>query len=175
MSENIDPLKELEAMKAVAVALTGLDTASIRRVLGWAADHFGMAAVAPTRPAAAGGPETDAAANGGGTSNFSDLADLFAQASPSTEAHQALVGAYWVQYMENADSVDSQSVNTKLKHIGHGIGNITRAFENLKKTKPQLVVQMRKAGQTQQARKTYKVTSAGKDFVENLLNAGGTK
>jgi hypothetical protein len=109
-----------------------------------------MIPIAPSQNPAARDTCTDDAPGDGGTPNYSDLADLFAAASPSTEAHQALVAAYWMQFMESAESVDSQAVNTKLKHIGYGIGNITRAFENLKKTKPQLVVQMRKGGQTQQ-------------------------
>jgi len=48
---------------------------------------------------------------------------------------------------------------TSLKHLGHGFGNITRAFENLKAMKPALIVQTRRDGSSPQARKKFKVTS----------------
>jgi DNA-binding PadR family transcriptional regulator len=37
--------------------------------------------------------------------------------------------------------------------------------------KPQLVVQLKKSGSTQQARKQYKVTEAGKAAVQRMLQA----
>jgi hypothetical protein len=175
MTELADMKKELEAMKTVGEALGNLEKSSVLRVLRWASDHFGALSLPPklNKRDEVSDAEDDDTSNG--IPNFGDVAELFAAACPTTEAHMALVVAYWVQYLEGNDSIDSQIVNKKLKNIGYGVGNITRAFESLKKTKPQLVVQLRKSGQTQQARKTFKVTAAGKKFVEDLLMNGSNK
>jgi hypothetical protein len=69
--------------------------------------------------------------------------------------------------------VEAQAVNTRLKDLGHGVGNITRAFEALKDEKPALIVQTKKEGSTQQARKKFRVTAEGKKKVEGMLKAEG--
>ena len=74
--------------------------------------------------------------------------------------------------MQGEADFDAQSVNTKLKHLGHGVGNITQALDVLKDRRPQLIVQLRKSGTTKQARKKYKVTTAGKSAVEAMLANG---
>jgi hypothetical protein len=75
--------------------------------------------------------------------------------------------------IENPQEQDfeAQRVNTLLKHLGLGVGNITRSLESLKSRKPQHVVQLRKSGTARQARKRYKVTAAGRDFVRELTSA----
>jgi hypothetical protein len=82
---------------------------------------------------------------------------------------KALVGAYWMQFKEGVNDVDAMTVNTRLKHLGHGVGNITRAFEALKAERPSPIVQTRKEGNTKQARKKFKVTNEGKKRVEGML------
>jgi len=59
-----------------------------------------------------------------------------------------------------------------LKNLGHPIANITSAFNNLKARKPATVMQLKKAGTTKQARKTYKLTLAGKSAVEAMVHQG---
>ena len=56
--------------------------------------------------------------------------------------------------------------------FGAPIAHVTRALESLKGRKPQHVVQLRKSGSSRQARKRYKVTAAGKEFVRELIRAG---
>jgi DNA-binding PadR family transcriptional regulator len=56
-----------------------------------------------------------------------------------------------------------------MKHLGHGVKNITSALSSLMNEKPQRVVQLKKSGSTKQARKQYKVTEAGKNAVRRML------
>jgi DNA-binding PadR family transcriptional regulator len=50
------------------------------------------------------------------------------------------------------------------------VSNITRARDGLKARQPQLVIQVQKSGKSKQARKRYKVTSAGKTEVRRMLS-----
>jgi hypothetical protein len=54
--------------------------------------------------------------------------------------------------------------------MGHGIGNITDAFNAAKEQKPALVMQTQKSGASKQARKRYKLTLMGIRRVESRLN-----
>jgi hypothetical protein len=98
-----------------------------------------------------------------------DLPTTFAAASPENDTDRALVGAYWFQVIKGQADIDSQEVNSELKHLGHGVGNITRAFDHLMAAKPQLVIQTRKSGKAKQARKKYRVTEAGIARVNQLM------
>jgi hypothetical protein len=158
---------ELKAMAEIEGALKDLSEDERSRVMQWAAARFGGVAVAR---AESGAKAPVVAASGNG---YSTLAELYDAASPTTEAHSALVVSYWFQYLQGAADVESQAINTELKHLGHGVGNITRAFSALKSHKPALIIQTRKEGTTQQARKRYKVTGEGKKAVEKLLAGGG--
>ncbi len=160
------PINEIEAIEIVANALAALDDAAIRRVLRWAADRFGAREVVE-EPAEPG----EEAAPGGGfePGQFEDVADLYAAANPGSDAEKALVVGYWLQFVNEVPEFDSQTANRELKHLGHGVSNITAALTNLKVRKPQLVIQTRKSGTTQQARKKYKVTNAGRHAVEAMI------
>lgn len=166
---------ELGAMVQIEAALKDLQDDERDRVMHWALSRFRI----QTKASSTGGERTDigagvtgtpaSGAQRNGSAEYEDLATFYDAASPSSDAEKALVGAYWIQVREGAADVDAQSVNTQLKHLGHGISNVTRAFEGLKAQKPALVVQLRKDGSTQQARKRFKVTAEGKKAVERML------
>lgn len=164
MAESTDN-PEIRAMATIVGALDSLDEDTQSRVLRWAVDRYRVS-VGLVRTGAAT-PAASAAA----TSNHdhTELAELFAAADPQSDADKALVGAYWTQFVQGETDFDSQSVNTRLKNLGHGVGNITRALDTLKDRRPQLVVQLRKSGTSKQARKKYKVTAAGKSVVEAMI------
>lgn len=168
-----DPRAELRAMEAIAEALEPLTRSGRARVLRWATDHYGSCELPPTTsPAPRSSVTVLARSTGNATSSldaFTDLADLFAAAQPENEMQRALVVAYWKQVRDGEYEIDAQSVNTELKHLGYGSGNITRVFDHLKRTRPQLVVQLRKSGSSQQARKKFKVTIEGQREVERML------
>jgi hypothetical protein len=101
---------------------------------------------------------------------FGSFADLFNAAQPTSNANKALVAGYWLQVYQSQDDFDAQSANKELKNLGEGIGNITIAASSLKSQKPALVIQLKKSGKSQQARKTYKVTVAGIRAVESMIS-----
>jgi hypothetical protein len=161
---------EIDAMGKVLSALTPLDETARSRVIKWAAEKLGMAAPQPDQKKS--GAASSAEPQGGqpaAPSTFRDLADLFDTAGPETDVEKALVAGYWTQVAQSNPSFGSQSLNDDLKQLGHAIGNITRALDNLMAAKPALVQQLRKDGGTKQARKTYRLTAAGTRKVETMI------
>src|SRR5262249_34935494 len=138
----------------------------VSRVLQWAAGSFGasvaLAAAKSTRTKGDGDDNT-------GGQEFDSLAELYAAAQPKTDSDRALVAGYWFQFKEGQEEFAAQTLNTALKNLGHGVSNITNALEALKAQSPALVMQLRKSGSSQQARKKYKLTAAGKKAVELLI------
>lgn len=152
-------------MRAVAEALEPLAPDERGRVLRWAAERFGV----PLPPAAGRRP-----ANGREQMQPGevpeDAGEFYAKAAPQSEPERALIVAYWVQEVRGDGEFEAQAVNTQLKHLGHGVSNITRALDELKGRKPQLVIQTQKSGKSKQARKRYKVTAPGKTEVQRMLS-----
>lgn len=177
----MDPTLELEAMQDVAAGLKKLsgDTDAARRVLQWAASAFlpdGLSAVVTTSNASAQASPSTASSAGtvepGPSSSFSSLPDLYSAVSPASDSSRALVVGYWFQVMQGEQDLDGFQINKELKHLGHGVSNITTALTGLIERKPQLVIQTRKSGNSKQARKRYRLTDAGIKAVERMI-AGG--
>lgn len=158
---------EIRAMGAVSSALEGLDDDGRARVLWWAMSHYKVAPPNARATWAAGNARSENDGRGN-SSAFETFADLFDAANPITEKDKALVAAYWVQICENAGSIQSQALNDHLKHLGHGIGNITEALSQLRDDRPALILQLKKSGSSRQARKTYKLTLEGSKRVEAM-------
>ena len=151
---NTDP--EIEAMTKIQAALNQLpDPEATARVLRWAAARFGTPALGEAEQ-----PED---------TGFSDVSNLFDVADPKTEAERALVVGYWFQEVGGAAAFTGQQVNTELKHLGHPIGNVTVAMNNLMNRTPRLALQTYKSGKAKQARKRYKLTVEGVRRVEAML------
>lgn len=176
---NSDDL-ELTAIQTVTQALSGLEEEGRRRVIAYACARFGYAPTAAASGSGRGEPLPNAAdvgnnrndSNDSGTPRtFDSLAELYDAVSPETDNDKALTAGYWHQVCQGADSFSSQTINTDLKNLGHGIGNITRAFTLLKSLKPALVLQLQKAGTSKQARKTFKLTAAGLAAIRSKLQA----
>src|SRR5881628_1024573 len=167
MTTTAGPLAEINAMQKLAEAFDGLPPDAIERVLRWAAGHYG-ASVGPApkglTPRIGEGVVVEPDAP-----KFGSLAELCAAASPTTDADRALVAGYWFQVAEGAAEFSAQAVNSALKQLGHGVSNITSAFETLKTQKPALVMQLKKSGTTKQARKSYKLTVAGLNAVHQMI------
>jgi hypothetical protein len=160
---------EVDAMRDVTAALEPLGSDEQGRVLRWAAERFSVAL------SQSGGGRSarreDPARRGSAAEEPEDAGEFYSQTDPEKEPERALVMAYWVQEVRGDGEFDAHTVNTQLKHLGHGVSNITRALDDLKARKPQLVIQVQKSGKSQQARKRYKVTSAGKAEVQRMLTA----
>jgi hypothetical protein len=173
--KETDPVAEVKAMGKLTEAVADLDEEAVGRVIRWAAERYnvtlggGGARRKPGSPAGTG-DAGDTGENGNGvTQKFGELADLYAATSPETDADKTLVAGYWFQFGEGRADFGAQELNSALKNLGHPIRNITSAFDTLKARKPAPVMQLKKSGTTKQARKTYKLTVAGKNAVELMI------
>ncbi len=162
------PQKELAAMMAVADALKDLEREAVSRVLRWAAGAFGAGAVTGSTKDSVVQRSAEVKAEVS-PSSFGSVADIYHAAAPTAEPDKALVVGYWIQVVQAEAEFDSQAVNKMLKDLGYGVRNITQALSSLMSRKPQLVIQTRKSGTSQQARKRYKLTTAGINAVEKML------
>src|ERR1700730_11082121 len=137
-----DEDRELAALRTVQQALSGLDEGAARRIVQWVSDRYRTGLVDSTR---------------GGNVKRSDqpmppqdVATLYHAAAPSTEYQKALVAAYWFHSVRGQADVDAQQVNAELKQLGFGIRNITVAFGDLMRRRPQLAIQTGKGGPSKQ-------------------------
>ena len=169
---------EIEAMQNLAGALSGLDPDATRRVLKWAMDRY---QVKPATPPPAPPPmraEAEPAVPAAPVPRepaFGDFADLFDAANPESGVENALVAGYWFQAVQKHAELDSQQLNSALKNLGRPSSNITRDLDSLMTRTPRLVIQVRKDGNTKQARKRYKLTTEGVRAVERMLSRSGHK
>lgn len=162
---------ELRSMHEVLKAVDGLDEATRKRVIAWAAERLGVVLGRGRLQPAVGGGNGLASENISENQElaFSTFAELFNAISPANNPQKALVAAYWLQVCSGQEQFSSQSVNKELQDLGHAIQNVTQAFTQLKERKPALAIQVKKSGKSQQARKLYKLTRAGIDMVNGLL------
>jgi hypothetical protein len=158
--------KEIKAMGTVSSALEDLENDARVRVLHWAMSRYGIADGGHKIPKMRINSFEEKAGE------YTTFAELFDVAKPHTEREKALVAAYWLQVIENTESFQSQSLNDLLKDLGHGIGNITEALNQLKNDRPALLLQLKKSGISRQARKTYKLTQVGTRRVEAMMQGG---
>jgi hypothetical protein len=174
-TETPNEWSEIDVMKKVAEALASLEDEARQRVLKWTNDRFGFTqsvlARPPSRAQASQISSEERDASGGSTngSTTGDLAEFFTSASPATQSEKALVVGYWFQALQGLADLDSQQINTELKNLGHGVSNITRAFDELISTRPQVVIQTRKSGTAKQARKKYRLTAEGIARVKQMI------
>lgn len=176
---------EIEAMGKMSKALGGLDEEVRGRVVRWAAERFGVSlGVAPlkqTRSGAggiAGGDEPSGEGNELGEQvrneepAWDHFADFYHASGASTHPDGMLVGAYWVQIIGGQESFGSLELNKLLKDLGHGVTGTSKVMTTLIARKPALILQLKKSGKSQQARKTYKLTDSGKKAVEQMVASG---
>jgi hypothetical protein len=165
-------LNDIKALEAVLKAVSGLEPSDQERVLRWAAEKLGTKLHGSGAHKSAGqGPQDS---GGEGLIQFESLADAIGAAGAKTDSTRALVAAAYLSKKKNQPEVTGFEINSELKNIGHGIGNITEAIDALKAKKPQWVVQTRKEGSARQARKRYKVTTAGYAQVATMLSGGAS-
>lgn len=169
---NPEPSDELQAMICIEQAVTALDDEeSQARVIRWAADRFSVS-LKPARRG--GGGTTEDFEHDIDPDEFGSLVDFYDAAGPATEARKALVVGYWFQFKQGQEKFAAADVNKELKDLGHALSNVTVAFNRLKTSKPALALQLAKSGKSQQARKLYKISQAGKKEVEKMIAGGGS-
>lgn len=167
---------EIVAMAKVSAALSELKEEAVARVLRWAVERYGVKAV-KTLGRTQGQTfvnitsDTEEASTAG---EFQDFPTLFNAASPETDPERALVAGYWFQQVKGAEDLHGQQLNDELKHMGHGVGNITDALSSLIERRPAFVMQTRKTGTSRQARKRYRLTTEGIRSVQQMVAQGAT-
>jgi len=161
---------EAKAIQGLVGVLEPLEETARKRVVTWAAHRYGTLASGIS----SAGMRRPKEGGGAADTNFDGFSDLFAAAAPGTEAEMALVGGWW-QTSEGNPDFSSQLVNDQLKHLGHPLTNVTRAFDSLRAQKPALVMQIQKAGKTKQARKLYRLTHAGLELVRQMISQQKTE
>lgn len=165
--------RELGAMSAIAAAMDGLDESEVERVLRWAADRFG-----PSQLLARGADQRREGGEEGGDheepAGYEDIYALFDGTAAHTDADRVVLAGYWFQVLQGSASFTGAQVNDSLRQMGVPAANITKVFNRLIARKPSLVLQVSKSGRAAQARKQYRLTTAGIAAARQLL-AGGSE
>lgn len=175
---------EIEAMGKVSKALGGLEAEARSRVVRWAAERYGITLGAVARTQTSGGASKDVGGDevdddaldehaGDEVQAWNHFAELYHASGASTHPQGMLVAAYWVQVLSGQESFGSLELNKLLKDLGHGVTGTAKVMTTLIAKRPALILQLKKSGKSQQARKTYKLTDAGKKAVEQMI-ANGT-
>lgn len=179
-----DAAKEFSAIQAIHGALAPLDEEAQMRVLTYIASLLGInskfGAGRPTTYSSAPSGEHSPVSLGDseaavikpahkGAETFGSFAELYAAAEPKANSERALVVGYWLQVCQAAESFTAAQANKELTHLGHKIANITDAIDQMKNQKPMLMLQLKKSGSSQQARKLYKVSHEGIKRVEAMI------
>lgn len=164
--------KEISAMAKISEAMADLESDEMLRVLQWAASKYSVEMPSLSSPltAANGSPASEETASEDvADHSFEQVADIFVAADPKSESEKVLVVGYWLHVAQGMDTIKSSTINKHLKDLGHQVSGISKKFDTLKSQSPQLAVQLRKSGSSRQARKEYKLTKAGKDYVEKMI------
>lgn len=161
---------EIAAMSSISAALTPLEPDQQARVLRWAADRFSIRDIKRETSSTSFFDDTadlDSPEETGRV--YSSVDELFESGVAKTNMQKALLAAYWFQVIQGGGTFQSFTLNVALKNMGQGIPNITDALGSAEAHKPALVMQTGKTGKTRQARKTYKLTTAGVKAVDAML------
>ena len=164
---------ELKAMNDVYDALKDLENDAKKRVIDWIIGKFSLGQQKRKLAGASEETSEESGARRVEFASFKSVADLFANATPKTDADKVLIVATYLQETKNVDELAGREINKELHHLGHGVGNITATITSLMNKKPQLMIQIRKEGKTKQAQKKYKVTNEG--FVAAKKMIGSTE
>jgi len=167
MTEN----QELKAMGIVFEVLQGLDAAAQERVLNWVLGALNLSISGRSASKPSVGNPAEAGSESGLLSldEFETASDLLSATSPKSDSERVLIVGAFLQAKHGKKELAGMEINSELKHMGHGVSNVTQAISSLMARKPQLMIQTRKGGKSQQARKSYKVTGEGMRFIAQML------
>ena len=164
---------ELKAMQITYSAIKGLDDDAKKRLIDWLIGKFSL------------GVKKEIAqnfvSNDLRTENYNDIheilsrsvqiAEIFGQLEPKTDSEKVLIVAAFLQENQGLAELTSRQINDELKHLGHGVSNITTSIGMLINKRPNMMIQTRKEGKSQQAQKKYKVTAEGFKMVMEMFKS----
>lgn len=173
--------QEVEIISSCYDLLSKLDNEAKVRALSWLSSkfHLGYSTLTITTEAAAqaavkqeeGQAPVAVSSNGengaDGIEGFNSFSDMFKYLRPSSDAEKALAAAVFLNSKKNMAEISSAQVQKELKLINERVSNITQAISALVKKK--LIQQLGKEGNSQQARKKYKVTADATKTVSDML------
>ena len=177
--------QEIDVLSRSYELLSKVDDDVKARVLQWLASKFqvGQATLIITTDAAAttgngsasAGEESTGQAPAkpspveapSGLDSFDSFQELYRFLRPSSDAEKALASAVFLSAKRNVTEISSAQVQKELKYIGERVSNITQAISALVKKK--LMLQIGKEGNSQQARKKYRVTPEAVRIVGDML------
>jgi hypothetical protein len=160
---------ELKAMDSVYRVLKELEPSAQERVLNWVIGSLGIIFQTKASPAKSIMTEVRTDISSVCLDEFETISDLLAATSPKSDSEKVLVVGSFLQTKMGKRELASFEINSELKHMGHRVSNVTQAISSLMARKPQLMIQTRKDGKSQQARKSYKVTSEGLKVISQML------
>jgi hypothetical protein len=165
-----DPEAEVRAISEIGRLLSNLPPEARRRVLLWAVEFAEVDLTgARTSAGVVRGPnrqEQDLPA---------DLAQLIEWAAPTKELEHALLACYFHTIVKREASVDGATINAELGRMGRRSSNITKALTHLIDKSPSLVILVGRTGRGKNARKQYRVTSAGVAQVRAMIRTNRGK
>ena len=167
---------EIKAMQLSYTAIKELEDDGKLRVINWLIAKFAITINNSSTKNDVNSSSREVQQNtdtvqGNQLSSFTLLAELFSCATPKTDVEKVLVVAVYLQETQGLTELTSRAINDELKHLGHGPSNITLTISTLTSRKPNLMIQTRKEGKTQQAQKKYRVTVEGiKQVMEMIKN-----
>lgn len=182
-------IPELVVMNEMAKLMEQLDKAAAHRVIAWLADYCGVACpeasteASDTAFAQVEGEESDAPAIEGAPEALAGDAPaepepapaegtfegLFATVAPKTVIQKALTAAYWVETNDGKETWRSHDITKCLASIDVKVNALSASLALAEKKEEPLVELMSKSGDSMQARKTFRLTEAGRAFVEGRL------
>jgi hypothetical protein len=168
-------LADLKALETILKALEPLSEDERERVLRWAGEKLGIQQVLGRAGGALKKVSMVDAAFEKHPGGFQSVGEFLAAASPDSDADRVLCVAVYLQdFSESPDvtTLSGKQINDELKHLGHGVKNITDSINTLKSRKPQHMIQTKKAGKSKQAWKEYRVTRAGLEYAYQLISEG---
>ncbi len=161
----LDP--EVKAMGEVFDTLKELDDEAKSRVIEWTVNKFSLEGHKSLS-------QKDSERENGNDSDllsYETVSDVFAKAITKTQQDKVLLAAAFLQVKNGLSELTGAEINKELRHLGHGVTNITDVTSQLSTKKPQLIIQTRKEGKSRQAKKKYKVTGEGLKAAKALLNS----
>lgn len=170
--------KEIKAISVILGAIDGMEPGAIERVMRYVCER---AEVIPAQLGKGGKRSTTGASppsEGEGAqgptdkmlASYESLAEAFAAAGPpKSGTDKVLLVAALVQARQSPTGFLTRQVSAELKHLGHPVANITDTLNKLMNKRPQPITQLRKAGKSQQAQKTFKVTAEGMKTVAEMF------
>lgn len=170
MSEDL----ELKVMGEVYHSLKGLEPSAQIRILGWVRSKLSLQKGEPGIVLdKMGNPEVSS--ESAVIASFDSIADIFAEGMPNTDVDKVLLASAYLQEKSGGSDLTGREINAELHNLGHRVANITSSVSGLINRKPQLMIQTRKDGKSQQAQKKYRVTVAGLNAAKAMLSsrAGG--